>query len=76
MDALGSERDEPCSTGQRAARRPGPNVYYFYELYADQAALDKHRAMPHYKTCRPSRHWRAPPSPPAGTTVFPADEGY
>ena len=24
------------------------NIYYFYEVYKDQAALEAHRTMPHY----------------------------
>ena len=29
-----------------------PNVYYFFEVYKDQAALEAHRTMPHYATWR------------------------
>ena len=51
-----------------------PDVYYFYEVYRDQAALDAHRATPHYAV------WRAAADALDGATeairctpVFPAD---
>src|SRR5256885_11105283 len=54
-----------------------PNVYYFYEVYKDQAALEAHRAMPHYAT------WRAAADtldgatqPTRCATVFPSQSDY
>ena len=50
-----------------------PNVYYFYEVYENEAALEQHRAMPHYAI------WRGvadtldgPTEPTRCTTVFPS----
>ena len=52
-DALGSERDEPgCLRFNVLQDEKDENVYYFYEVYEDQAALEKHRAAPHYATWR------------------------
>jgi autoinducer 2-degrading protein len=69
VDALGSEGDEPgCMRF---------NVYYFYEVYRDQAALEAHRAAPHYAV------WRAaadtldgPAQATRCQTVFPAAAEY
>ena len=47
VDALGSERDEPgCLRFNVLQSEEDENVYYFYELYKDEAALDAHRAAP------------------------------
>ena len=77
-DALGSERDEPgCYRFNVLRDEKDPDVYYFYEVYADQAALEKHRAMPHYKTWQAVADTLAGPTEPTRcTTVFPSDEGY
>ena len=77
-DALGSERDEPgCLRFNVLQDEKDPNVYYFYEVYKDQAALEAHRAMPHYAT------WRAaadtldgPTEPTRCTPVFPSARAY
>ncbi len=78
-DALGSERDEAgCMRFNVLQDEKDENVYYFYEVYKDQAALEAHRTMPHYAT------WRAaaaetldgPSEPTRCATVFPAAEGY
>jgi (4S)-4-hydroxy-5-phosphonooxypentane-2,3-dione isomerase len=48
-DALGSERDEPgCIRFNVLKDQQDPNVYYFYEVYRDEAAVEAHRAAPHY----------------------------
>lgn len=48
-DALGSERDEPgCLRFNVLQDQQDPNVYYFFEIYRDEAALEAHRAAPHY----------------------------
>ena len=47
VDALGSEKDEPgCHRFNVLQDEKDENVYYFYEVYDDQAALEKHRTMP------------------------------
>jgi quinol monooxygenase YgiN len=73
-DALGSERDEPgCHRFNVLQDEQDENVYYLYEVYDDQAALEKHRTMPHYEV------WRAaadtldgPAQATRCRTVFPA----
>jgi autoinducer 2-degrading protein len=76
-DALGSERDEAgCLRFNVLQDERDPDVYYFYEVYADEAALERHRATPHYAV------WRgvadALDGPTEATrcrTVFPAAAG-
>jgi (4S)-4-hydroxy-5-phosphonooxypentane-2,3-dione isomerase len=78
VDALGSERDEPgCYRFNVLQDAADANVYYFYEVYEDEAALEKHRAAPHYAV------WRAaadtldgPTEPTRCTTVFPGARPY
>ena len=78
VDALGSERDEAgCLRFNVLQDEKDPNVYYFYEVYVDQAALEKHRTMPHYAV------WRGvadvldgPTEPTRCQTVFPAARAY
>ncbi|MGH7038988.1 MAG: putative quinol monooxygenase [Stellaceae bacterium] len=78
VDAEGSERDEPgCLRFNVLQDAEDRNVYYFYEVYRDEAALEAHRAAPHYAI------WRAAADTldgPAQATrcqsVFPAAAGY
>jgi autoinducer 2-degrading protein len=78
VDALASERDEPgCMRFNVLQDERDENVYYFYEIYKDQAALEAHRKMPHYST------WQAaadtldgPTEATRCTTVFPAAGAY
>jgi autoinducer 2-degrading protein len=53
VDAIGSERDEPgCLRFNVLRDHQDPNVYYFFEVYRDEAALEAHRAAPHYAVWR------------------------
>ena len=78
QDALGSERDEPgCCRFNVLQDAQDENTYYFYEVYKDQAALEAHRAAPHYAV------WRAaadsldgPTAPTRCVPVFPANRAY
>jgi autoinducer 2-degrading protein len=78
VDALGSERDEPgCMRFNVLQDTQDQDVYYFYEVYRDEAALEAHRAAPHYAV------WRAAadtldgaPQATRCQTVFPATDGY
>ena len=78
VDALRSEGDEPgCLRFNVLQDEKDENVYYFYEVYKDAAALEAHRAAPHYAV------WRAaadtldgPTAPTRCKTVFPADRAY
>jgi len=78
VDAIGSERDEPgCVRFNVLRDQQDPNVYYFFEVYRDEAALEAHRAAPHYAVWRgaadtldgPAQATRCEP-------VFPAAAGY
>ena len=78
VDAIGSERDEAgCFRFNVLHDQKDPNVYYFYEVYRDEAALEAHRAAPHYAV------WRAaadtldgPTEATRCDTVFPGPASY
>ena len=78
VDAIGSERDEAgCFRFNVLQDGTDPNTYYFYEVYRDEAALEAHRAAPHYAV------WRAAADTldgaPVATrcqSVYPADTAY
>jgi autoinducer 2-degrading protein len=78
VDALGSERDEPgCLRFNVLQDQQDQNVYYFFEVYRNEAALEAHRAAPHYAA------WRAaadtldgPPEATRCATVFPSAGEY
>ena len=78
VDALGSERDEPgCLRFNVMQDAQDEQVYYFFEVYEDEAAMEAHRAAPHYAV------WRAaadtldgPIEVTRSTTVFPAGRAY
>ncbi|MBI1847625.1 MAG: antibiotic biosynthesis monooxygenase [Candidatus Rokubacteria bacterium] len=78
VDALGSEKDEPgCARFNVLQDEKDPNVYYFYEVYKDQAALEAHRGMPHYAVWRAAADTLDGPSEPTRCqTVFPAAPAY
>ena len=77
-DALGSERDEPgCLRFNVLQDQQDQDVYYFFEVYRDEAALEAHRAAPHYAV------WRAaadtldgPAEATRCETVFPSAGQY
>jgi len=77
-DALGSERDEPgCLRFNVLQDQKDANVYYFYEVYKDQAAIEAHRAAPHYAVWRAAADTLDGPAERVETTpVFPADRKY
>ena len=78
VDALGSERDEPgCLRFNVLQDEKDPNVYYFFELYKDQAALEAHRTMPHYATWRAAADTlEGPTEPTRCQTVVPSARAY
>src|SRR3984893_4289132 len=56
-DALGSERDEPgCLRFNVFQDEKDENVYYLFEVYKDQAALEAHCNTPHYAMWREGAH--------------------
>ncbi|MCB1745286.1 MAG: antibiotic biosynthesis monooxygenase [Gammaproteobacteria bacterium] len=78
VDALGSERDEPgCCRFNVLRDSADPNVYYFYEVYEDEAAVQAHRAAPHYAVWKAAAHTLdGPVERIECETVFPSEPGY
>jgi len=77
-DALASERDEPgCVRFNVLQQADDPNVYVFYEVYRDQAAIEAHRAAPHYDIWRQAADTLdGPVEATRCETVFPAEAAY
>ncbi len=49
-DARGSREDEPgCLRFDVLQAQDDPHHFFFYEVYRDEAALEAHRAAPHYQ---------------------------
>lgn len=49
-DGRGSREDEPgCLRFDVLQDQADPQHYFFYEVYRDEAALEAHRAAPHYQ---------------------------
>ena len=78
VDALGSERDEPgCSRFNVLQDEKDENVYYFYEVYKDRAALDAHRTTPHFAAWQKADDTLdGPIEVTRCQTIFPADRAY
>ena len=78
IDALGSEKDEAgCLRFNVLQDAKDGNVYYFYEVYKDEAALEAHRAAPHYAVWRAAADTLEGPTEPIRCTpVFPAQRAY
>lgn len=79
-DSRGSREDEPgCRRFDVLQDTADPNHYFFYEVYADEAAFQAHTAAPHYRVwadavergvlARPAELIRC-------RTVFPADADW
>ncbi len=77
-DALHSESDEPgCCRFNVIQVEDDPNVYYFYEVYKDEAARQAHRATPHFKVWSDAADTLdGPVERVLGVTVFPSDPAY
>ncbi len=78
VDALGSEKDEPgCLRFNVLQDLQDENTYYFFEVYKDQAAIEAHRGMPHYKVWADVADVLAAPTELVRCQpVFPGDRGY
>src|SRR5258705_1577467 len=78
VDALRSEGDEPgCLRFNVLQDEKDENVYYFYEVYKDQAALEAHRNTPHYAIWRGVADvLEGPTEPTRCKPVFPAARQY
>lgn len=77
-DALGAERDEPgCRRFHVLQDERDDRVYYFYEVYDDEAALEAHRATPHYAVWRAAADTlEGPAEVDRARPVFPAAPAY
>ena|SRR5205085_11778035 len=78
-DALHSEGDEPgCLRFNVIRDAQDNNVYFFYEVYKDAAALDAHRAAPHFEVWRTASAevLDGTPERTLCESVFPADRAY
>jgi autoinducer 2-degrading protein len=78
VDALGSERDEPgCVRFNVLQDDADENVYYFYEVYLDEASVTAHRAAPHYAVWKSAADTLDGPVERIDcTSVFPSDPKY
>ena len=76
--ALGSEQDEPgCVRFNVLQDDADENVYYFYEVYRDEVAVEAHRAAPHYAVWKAAADTLDGPTERVEcTSVFPTDETY
>jgi autoinducer 2-degrading protein len=76
-DARGSREDEPgCMRFDVLQDASDPNHYYFYEVYRDEAALEAHRAAPHYQVWSAAVQSGVLEGPTQATrtnSVFPSD---
>ena len=78
-DAKGSVRDEVgCFRFDILKDDDNPDLVHFYEVYADQSALEAHRQMPHYLKWRETvlPWFDGEPRRISTTTVFPSDAGW
>ena len=78
-DAYGSERDEPgCLMFNIASDDADPDVLHLFEVYRDDAAVEAHVAMPHFKRfAEATRDWQVVPFEVVSTTVlFPPPESW
>lgn len=79
-DARGSREDEPgCMRFDVLQDAADPDHYYFYEVYRDEAALEAHRAAPHYQVWAAAVQAGVLSEPTEATrtnSVFPTDEAW
>ncbi len=78
-DAIGSVRDEPgCFRFDVLTDDSDPDLVHLYEVYADQAAIEVHRTMPHYTEWSARvADWRDGEATRVSmTTSFPSDDGF
>ena len=78
VDAYGSERDEPgCARFNVLQDLEDENVYYFYEVYRDEATRAEHRAAPHYAVWKAAAHTLDGPTERIETrSIFPTGDDY
>ena len=78
-DARGSINNEPgCLRFDVVEDQEDPNRIFLYEVYKDEAALEAHRAAPHYTKWREIvKDWfAAEPVRGRCVTVFPTDADW
>ena len=49
IDVQGSRQEEGCLRFDLLRDNSNPNKFFFYEVYVDAAAVDVHKATPHFK---------------------------
>lgn len=78
-DGQGSVRDEPgCFRFDILRDNADPDLFYLYEVYENEAALETHRTMPHYKKWRATvQEWfDGATQKVIATSLFPSDDGW
>lgn len=73
-DAIGSEKNEPgCLMFNVVQDGADPNVLHLFEVYRDDAAVEAHKAAPHFqKWLAATKDWLAAPFEVVrGTTIYP-----
>ena len=78
-DARGSVNDEPgCLRFDVIEDQADPNRIFLYEIYRDDAAIEAHRAAPHFLKWRETvKDWFAAETVRAScVTVFPTDADW
>ena len=79
LDARGSVNAEPgCARFDVLQDREDPNRFYFYEVYADEAAVEAHLRTPHFQRWeRLTKDWFARPySLVSGVSLYPPDGAW
>ena len=72
-----SRKEPGCAMYQVHRHRTEPRRFFIYEQYKDEAALEAHRAAPHYAKWRAAADTLEGPSQPTRCkTVFPSDAKY
>lgn len=79
-DARGSREDEPgCLRFDVLNDKNDPHHFFFYEVYRDEAAIEAHRAAPHYQVWAAAVQAGVLDRPAEVThcsTIFPRDEAW
>lgn len=73
-DAIGSEKNEPgCLMFNIVQDGADPNVLHLFEVYRDDAAVEAHKAAPHFqKWLTGTKDWLAAPLEVVrGTLIYP-----
>ena len=79
-DARGATNDEPgCVRFDVIRDEQDPNLFYFYEVYIDEAAFEDHLQAPHFVKWRETvkEDWYAEPVQDVrGWSIYPTDSNW